>query len=376
MRKHILLTNDFPPKVGGIQSYLWELWKRLPSENFFVYTTPFPNQNTFDSEQHFRIHRSSHEVLLPTPRMTKTARKLAKDFKADLIIWDPAFPLALSAPKSGIPYALILHGAELAIPGKLPIVRQRLAKVLRGSSLVICAGNYPAKEAELIARETLPVSVIPPGVDIERFRPGDFHDKAKQRNDLGLSNSSFVILAVTRLVPRKGMDVLIKAVKSLHEKHPDLSLLIAGTGRDKSRLQALTKGADGFIKFLGEVSDEKLPDLYRTADLFIMPCRSLWGGLEQEGFGIVFLEAAASGVPQIAGRSGGSADAVTHNETGLIVDDPTDPRQLARSIEELLKNPEKLRGMSENSRARVENYFSYDLLSKNLINALESATLK
>ena len=100
MRKHILLTNDFPPKVGGIQSYLWELWKRLPSENFFVYTTPFPNQNTFDSEQHFRIHRSSREVLLPTPRMTKTARKLAKDFKADLIVWDPAFPLALSAPKS------------------------------------------------------------------------------------------------------------------------------------------------------------------------------------------------------------------------------------------------------------------------------------
>tara|TARA_B100000586_G_C20109553_1_gene429160 strand:- start:2628 stop:2951 length:324 start_codon:yes stop_codon:yes gene_type:complete len=107
-----------------------------------------------------------------------------------------------------------------------------------------------------------------------------------------------------------------------------------------------------------------------------MPCRSRWGGLEQEGFGIVFLEAAASGIPQIAGKSGGSADAVSNNETGLIIDNPKDPRQLAKLIETLLQDSEKLERMSMNARKRAENYFSYDQLSKSLIEALDSATLQ
>jgi len=376
MRKHILLTNDFPPKVGGIQSYLWELWRRLPSDDFYVYTTPFTGAKEFDSEQHFRVFRSESKVLLPSCKMTKIAKKSAEDFKADLVVWDPAFPLAFSAPKSQTPYALILHGAELAIPGRLPIIKKRLSKVLRQSSLVICAGNYPAQEAANIAGENLPISVIPPGVDIERFKPEDCYAKEKVRKNLEISKSAFVLLAVTRLVPRKGMDVLIEAVKSLQENYPNLLLLIAGTGRDRNRLEALSRDVENSVRFLGEISEEKLPDLYRAADVFCMPCRSRWGGLEQEGFGIVFLEAAASGVPQIAGRSGGSADAVLHDETGLIVDDPNDPRQLAQAIEMYLKDPDKLKCMGENSRLRVEKSFSYDLLSKNLIDAIDTAILK
>ena len=376
MRRHVLITNDFPPKVGGIQSYLWELWRRLPAEDFYVYTTPFRSDREFDYEQQFRTVRSTNKVLLPTHNINRNVQKLRKDIGAELIVWDPAFPLALSAPRSRIPYALVLHGAELAIPGKIPIVKSLLANTLKKASLVICAGNYPAEEAERTAKQSLPLAIIPPGVDIERFRPAVSLEKDKIRKDFEIPNTSPVILTLTRLVPRKGIDVLIEAVKILKKDHPDLLLLIGGTGRDLQRLKDLAKDLEKNIRFLGEISDEVLPELYRASDIFCMPCRSRWGGLEQEGFGIVFLEAAASGIPQIAGKSGGSADAVSNNETGLIINNPKDPRQLAKSIETLLEDSEKLERMGLNARKRAQNYFSYDELSKSLIDALDSATLK
>jgi len=376
MRKHILITNDFPPKVGGIQSYLWELWRRLPAENFYVYTTPFPSDREFDSEQPFRTVRSTNKVLLPTPSINRNAQKLRKDIEAELIVWDPAFPLGVVAPRSRTPYALVLHGAELAIPGKIPIVKSFLVNTLKKASLVICAGNYPAEEAERIAKQSLPLAIIPPGVDVERFCPATSLEKEKIRKDLEIPNTSPVLLTLTRLVPRKGIDILIKAVKILKKDFPELLLLIAGTGRDLQRLKGLAKDSKESIKFLGEISEGELPDLYRASDIFCMPCRSRWGGLEQEGFGIVFLEAAASGIPQIAGKSGGSADAVLNNETGLVINNPKDPRELAQSIEMLLKDSEKSIRMGLDARKRTENYFSYDQLSKSLIEALDSATLQ
>jgi len=376
MRKHILITNDFPPKVGGIQSYLWELWRRLPVANFYVYTTPFPGDREFDSEQPFRTVRSTSKVLLPTPNINRNVQKLRKDIEAELIVWDPAFPLGVVAPRSRTPYALVLHGAELAIPGKIPILKSFLANTLKKASLIICAGNYPAEEAERIAKQSLPLAIIPPGVDIERFRPATPLEKEKIRKDLEIPNTSPVLLTLTRLVPRKGIDILIKAVKILKKDYPELLLLIAGSGRDLQRLKDLAKDSKETIRFLGEISEAALPDLYRASDIFCMPCRSRWGGLEQEGFGIVFLEAAASGIPQIAGKSGGSADAVLNNETGLVINNPKDPRQLAQSIEKLLKDSEKLKRMGLDARKRTEDYFSYDQLSKSLIDALDSATLQ
>ena len=376
MRKHLLISNDFPPKVGGIQSYLWELWRRLPSEDFSVYTTPFLDDVEFDMEQPFRIVRSTKKVLLPTPYINRKVQKFSKELGTELIVWDPAFPLGLSAPKSRASYAVVLHGAELAIPGKLPIAKSLLANTLKKASLVICAGTYPAEEAEKIAKQSLPLAIIPPGVDIERFRPAVPGEKEKIRKDLKLSDTSPVLLALTRLVPRKGIDVLIEAVKILKKDYPELLLLIGGIGRDLKRLKDLARDSEQNVRFLGEISEEFLPELYRAADIFCMPCRSRWGGLEQEGFGIVFLEAASSGIPQIAGKSGGSSDAVSNNETGFIIDDPRDPRQLAESIETLLQDSTRLELMGSNARKRVEDNFSYEQLSKSLIEALDSATLK
>ena len=215
MRKHILITNDFPPKIGGIQSYLWELWRRLPDKDFCVYTTPFSKDKEFDSKQPFRTIRSNKKVLLPTPSINKNLQRLKRDLDAELIVWDPAFPLGILAPQTRIPYALVIHGAELAIPGKLPIAKSLLANTLKKASLVICAGNYPAEEAERIAKQSLPIAVIAPGVDIERFSPANIFNKEKIRKDFEIPNNANVILALTRLVPRKGIDVLIEAFKIL-----------------------------------------------------------------------------------------------------------------------------------------------------------------
>jgi phosphatidylinositol alpha-1,6-mannosyltransferase len=207
--------------------------------------------------------------------------------------------------------------------------------VLRGAAGVVAAGEYPAREAVRAAGTELPGLVIPPGVDVERFTPGtDDADQRADRMTLGLDPDLPTVVAVSRLVPRKGFDVLLDAVALLELK---VQLVIAGDGRDRRRLQSRAHrlGLDDRVCFLGRVSDELLPVVYRAGDVFAMMCRERWGGLEAEGFGIVFLEAAASGVPAIAGRSGGSHEAVIDGSTGFVID-PDDVVQLAHDLERIL----------------------------------------
>ena len=376
MRRHLLVTNDFPPKVGGIQSYLWELWRRLPSEDVHVYTTPYENSSTFDATEPYKIKRSIEPVLLPHPFLPNRIKKLSENFDAEMVIWDPALPVGLSAIRTGIPYGVILHGAEVTIPGRLPLTRFLLSKVLRGAAVVICAGNYPAAEAERAARQTLPTLIIPPGVDIDRFKPLTQNEKNEVRKKLDLPIEAPLVVSVSRLVPRKGMDTLIRAAAKLREAIPNVVVAIAGTGRDAKRLENLVETTGAPVRLLGRVNDDLLPGLYGAGDVFAMLCRSRLGGLEQEGFGIVFLEAAAAGVPQVAGNSGGAGDAVEDGETGMIVDPPDDPDAVALALKKLLTNEELRREMSVNSRKRAEKFFSYDYLAKKLKDGISSAKIK
>ena len=375
MRRHLLVTNDFPPKVGGIQSYLWELWRRLPSEDVHVYTTPYENSSAFDDAEAYRIKRSIEPVLLPHPFLPSRIKKLSQNFEAEMVIWDPALPVGLSAISTGIPYGVILHGAEVTIPGRLPLTRSLLSRVLRGAAVVICAGSYPAAEAERAARQTLPTLIIPPGVDIDRFKPLTQNEKDEVRRKLDIPTGVPLVVSVSRLVPRKGMDTLIRAAVKLRETIPNVVVAIAGTGRDAKRLENLIETTGAPVRLLGRVNDDLLPGLYGAGDVFAMLCRSRLGGLEQEGFGIVFLEAAAAGVPQVAGNSGGAADAVEDGETGVIVDPPNDPDAVAFALEKLLMNEELRREMSTNSRKRAEQLFSYDYLAKKLEDGISSAKL-
>lgn len=376
MRRHLLVTNDFPPKVGGIQSYLWELWRRLPSDDFAVYTTPYSGTMEFDRNQDFTLERSREPFLLPYPWLPSRINRIARRNDVDLVVWDPAVPLGMIAPYVERPYAVVLHGAEVTVPARLPIARSFLGRVLDRASLVICAGGYPAAEAERTAGRSLPIVVIPPGVDTGRFVPLDKVERASTRTELGLPVNAPVVVAVTRLVPRKGIDTLIRAGGLLRTLFPDLVMAIAGTGRDERRLRELAQQSGATVRLFGRIPDNLLPGFLGSGDVFAMPCRSRWWGLEQEGFGIVFVEAAAVGIPQVAGKSGGSAEAVVHGETGLVVDVPADPAQVAEAIATLLGDDQRRVAMGQTARNRAVLNFSYDVLAERLLNAIDEAKLR
>lgn len=384
--KHLLVTNDFPPRVGGIQSYLWELWRRLDPASFEVLTTPYAGDSTFDGTQPFTTIRSREPVLLPTPWFRRTVEGRARAMAADLVVVDPALPVGLIGPRLTLPYAVVVHGAELTVPARVPGARSLLGPVLGGARLVVAAGRYPAAEAAgalaRVARagrgrgraDALPEVVsVPPGVDTERFRPLSAAERAEVRTRFDIGADARLVVSMSRLVPRKGMDVLIAAASLLAPERPDLVVAIAGSGRDRDRLERLVAATGAPVRLLGRVPDEDLPRLLGAADVFTMLCRSRWAGLEQEGFGIVFLEAAACGVPQVAGDSGGAAEAVAHGETGWVVRSPDDPAAAAAAIARLLDDAELRARMGENSRARAVEQFSYDSLAHDLGAALGRA---
>jgi phosphatidylinositol alpha-1,6-mannosyltransferase len=185
-----------------------------------------------------------------------------------------------------------------------------------------------------------------------------------------VSDDAELIVGVSRLVPRKGFDTLIKVAAALHASRPRLQVLIGGGGRDAKRLQKLIDKLGAPVRMLGRVTDEQLPLLYGCADVSAMLCRSRWGGLEQEGFGIVFSEAASCGVPQIAGKSGGAADAVLDGLTGKVVQNPSDVAQVASTVAQLLDDAFLRSLMSVASRERALNTFDYDVLTKSLAQVL------
>lgn len=370
--RHLLVTNDFPPKVGGIQSLLWEWWRRLPSDQFAVLTSPYKGAREWDAQQPFRVERVRESVLLPHPLMVKRIDDLARDFGADFVVLDPAVPLGIIGPNLDLPYAVVLHGAEVTVPGRLPGSQQVLGRVLRRATHCIAAGSYPAREAERAAGRALPTTVVAPGVDTDRFRVLDDDARRAARERFGIPIDAELIVGVSRLVPRKGFDTAIAAVARMARARPNLELVIAGAGRDEGRLARLARDRGAPVRFLGRVSFEDLPLLYGCADVFTMLCRNRWLGLEQEGFGIVFLEAAACGVPQVAGASGGAAEAVDDGVTGIVVDDPDNVDEVVKAFEHLLDDDAVRRSMGAAARVRAEAEFSYEVLAEKLWNTLRT----
>jgi len=229
-------------------------------------------------------------------------------------------------------------------------------RVMRGAAAVVAAGTYPAEAAERAAGRPLAGVVIPPGVDHDRFRPLDAGERAETRRRFGLDPARPLVLGVSRLVPRKGFDVVIDAVAALDASGAGVQLAIAGAGRDRRRLERRAKGR---AQFLGRVADADLPALYACADVFAMCCRDRWGGREAEGFGIVFLEAAACGLPAVAGSSGGSHEAVADGETGFVVA-PRDVGAARAAIARLVGDVDLRDRMGEAARRRSVEAFDND----------------
>jgi phosphatidylinositol alpha-1,6-mannosyltransferase len=356
----LLVTNDFPPKHGGIQSYLYELWSRLPSDETTVLTTAYPDAHRWDTGQAFRIERVHERVLLPTPAIIRRIDELAREVRADVIFIDPMLPLGLAGSKlTAAPYVVVAHGSEITGYARTPGCATLARRVLQGAAAVVAAGSYPARAAIDAAGRPLAGVVIPPGVDAARFRPADPEARAATRHRFGLDPDRSLVLGVSRLVPRKGFDVVIDALSGLAGPGAGIQLAIAGAGRDRARLE---RHARGNVAFLGRVADADLAALYACADVFAMCCRDRWGGLEAEGFGIVFLEAAACGVPAVAGRSGGSHEAVADGETGFVVS-PRNVGAVRDVLGRLISDEELRTGMGVAARRRAVQQFSHDRLA-------------
>jgi phosphatidyl-myo-inositol dimannoside synthase len=357
----LLVTNDFPPKVGGIQSYLYELWRRLPPDDTHVFTTPYDGTREWDAEQQFHVVRAQPKVLLPTRKLAREVDALARDINADVIFLDPMLPLGLIGPHlTAAPYVVVAHGAEITVPRRLPGTHTLGQRVMRAAAAVVAAGTYPAVQSSRIAGRELRGVIIPPGVDVERFSPRTDDERRATRERYGLDPERPLVLGLSRLVPRKGFDVIIDATANLD----DVQFAIGGGGRDRKRLEGLARDHKN-VTFLGRVPDAELADVYACADVFAMCCRERWGGLEAEGFGIVFLEAAACGVPSVAGRSGGAHEAVADGETGFVVA-PKDAAAVRTAIARLAREAEVRAEMGAAARARAVREFAYERLVERL----------
>ena len=369
--KHLLVTNDFPPKVGGIQNYLWELWRRLPPDSTAVLTTPYRGASAFDALQPIRIERDRAKVLLPTRALARRIDRLAAELDVDLVLLDPAVPLGILGPYLERPYGVVLHGAEVTIPGRIPVASSVLRRVLRGARVVIAAGGYPAAEARRCAGRDLPTIVIPPGVDVHRFSPLESTERDEVRLRMGLDSTAPLVVGLSRLVPRKGFDTLLEAGALLVKRVPTLQIAIAGSGRDRARLERRARRLGSPVRFLGRVDDAEIAPLLASADVFAMLCRERWMGLEQEGFGIVFLEASSCAVPVVAGQSGGSAEAVVNQLTGIVLDPPNDAQAVAAALERLLGDDVLRASIGTAGRRRAEHEFTHDRLAALLHEELE-----
>lgn len=368
--KHLLVTNDFPPKVGGIQSYLWELWRRLPADEFVVFTPKHAQSAAFDAQQDFTIIRHSKSVFLPTRALARRINEVAEEVQADFLILDPALPLGALFKHLKLPYGIVVHGAEFVLPARVFLFRQQLKKVIANAAFVIAAGSYVADAVEELVGEQVPIVNVPPGVDCSEFVPYAQEQRQQWRRENGFDPDAPLLVGTSRLVPRKGFDDLIDAAAQLAHRYPTLQVAIAGAGRDARRLQRRAQRVGAPVRFLGRVPQDQLVGLMASADVFAMLCRSRWFGLEQEGFGIVFLEAAACGVPTVVGHSGGSSEAVVDGETGFVVG-----RELSGVIAALDRylSSEDLRGKhGRQGRQWVTSSATYALRAQQLQAGLEA----
>lgn len=368
----LVVTNDFPPRVGGVQQYVGNLVKRLPAERVAVLASSWPGWREHDRDEPYPVHRWPATVLLPSDDLARRTFDLVRAHDADLVLFGHGFPLPMMAPRlleAGVPSVILTHGAELWF-ARMPGTSDAMARSFGAARAITGVSDYVARSLRSLIPPTVPFTLLPPAVDPDRF--GAHADGAAVRSRHGLVERP-VVVCVSRLVPRKGQDTLIRAMPMVKRLVPDAALLLVGDGPDRARLESLAaEAATGSVVFAGEVPDAELPAHYAAADVFAMPCRSRFAGLEVEGFGIVFLEAAASSRAVIAGRSGGAAEAMVDDQTGGLVEG-REPKAVALAIAHLLLDAPLRERMGAAGRARVERDFTWDVRTEHLIEILTKA---
>ncbi len=372
----VLVTQDFPPSRGGIQTWAVEIARRLSRrcENFSVIAPKADGHQALDAELGVRVIRtgtSNTLVLASAPALARLATREGFDHTLHAQ-WSTA-PAARALRGLGRirRVAIAAHGRELLLEPWARVgaaqrgydrVRQR---ELAGADCILAGSAYTAELARSLGAPAERVTITRYGTDPERFRP---LDAAPLRARLELGTRP-VLLTIARLVPRKGIDSVLAALPSVRRAIPDVVYVIAGDGPDRGRLEELTQreGVGDCVRFVGEVRDDELPLWYSLGDVFVMPSRS--EPPDVEGFGIVFLEAAACERPVVAARAGGIPDAVADGVSGLLVA-PGDGAGLARTLTELLSDPARRAELGRRARERVLAELTWETIADRTFEAL------
>jgi phosphatidylinositol alpha-1,6-mannosyltransferase len=372
MNKTLIVTNDFPPRPGGIQTFVHNMAVRMPAEQIVVYASTWRDGGEvarFDAEQPFPVIRDRTTMLLPTPRVTRRAADILRAEGCGSVWFGAAAPLGLTAPalrRAGAARLVgMTHGHEAAW-AQLPASRQLLRRIGAGTDTLTYLGEYTrSRIASAVGPEAAArMAQVPPGVDEKTFHPDSGGAEVRER--LGLSSRP-VVVCVSRLVPRKGQDTLIRALPGVLARVPDTVLLVVGDGPYRADLEKLAAetGVAASVRFTGAVPWAELPAHYGAGDVYAMPCRTRRGGLDVEGLGIVYLEASATGLPVVAGDSGGAPDAVLEGETGYVVGG-RDLGALTERLVVLLEDPALRARLGAAGRAWVERSWRWDLLAGRL----------
>jgi phosphatidyl-myo-inositol dimannoside synthase len=375
MTKVLIVTNDFPPRSGGIQSFVHALASRLPEDGVVVYAPAWQGAAEFDARQPYPVIRHQGSLMLPVPSVGARACALLAEHGCDSVLFGAAAPLGLLAPrlrKAGAERIVgLTHGHEAgwaALPGARSLLRRIGDEV---DVLTYLAEYFRIRMARALSADAAARMVkLAPGVDPVEFRPGAGGLQLRKR--LGIPADRPVVVCVSRMVPRKGQDTLIKAWSAIRAQSAgDPLLLLVGDGPYRSRLDRLVRrtGVADSVLFTGPVSWDDLPSYYDAGNIFAMPCRTRRSGLDVEGLGIVFLEASATGVPVVAGRSGGAPEAVRDGKTGVVVDG-WDVGAIAASVSNLLADPDRAARMGKAGRRWVVDNWQWSTQAEKLARLL------
>ena len=375
----LLVTNDFGPRAGGIETFIIGLLERMPKGEVIVYTSKQIGSENFDQKwlENFgvKVIRDSSKILLPTPGVIRAVRRVIKHSNIEKIWFGAAAPLAISARFLRVgnvkKIVALSHGHEVWWSKVFPF-NFAMKEISRSVDVLTFLGDYTGSVIGKHFKDKAKLVKIAPGIDINHFKPERDPSKVNEvRSELKIGSEP-LILSVGRLVHRKGQDKLITAMPKILAKRPDTKLLFIGQGPRKVKLDSLVAkyGIEDSVIFLGSIAYADLPKYLNAADLFVMPSRSRLMGLEVEGLGIVYLEASACALPVIAGSSGGAPDALLDGKTGYVVDG-MDIDQIANRVLSLIDNPKLAKEMGEAGRAWVESNWSWDIWSSAFNELLE-----
>ena len=373
MTRILLVTNDFPPRRGGIQSYLEQFVLRLAAtgdHDITVYAPKWKGAQDYDRGAPMRVIRHPGTLMLPQPGVDRRMRALIAEHGVETVWFGAAAPLALLAPRAreaGAQRVLAsTHGHEVGW-SMVPGARSALRHIGQHTDVITYVSRYTRGRFAASFGPRARLEHLPPGVDTGRFRP-DPAARAELRARYGLGERPTVV-CVSRLVPRKGQDMLIRAWPGIRRRVDDAALVIVGGGPDERRLRRLAADAGDGVLFTGPVTGDELPAHYAMGDVFAMPCRTRGAGLDVEGLGIVFLEASAAGVPVVAGDSGGAPETVLDGETGWVVDG-RDVGRITEVIAGLLADPALAREMGEAGRRWIVGDWNWDVHTARLAELL------